>query len=418
MHVPDPAAPRERTAPKPPDPLAPDVRRALAVVVVARLGANAAVRVVYPFLPAIARGLGTSLERIADLTALSSIVGVLAPLAGRAAARFGARAVMLAALGMAIAGVAVIGLAPTVGVAAIGFVLIGMGKPGFDVPMQGWFGARVPYRRRGRVLGITELTWAGGLLAAVPLSGFLIARTSWRAQFVVVGVLLVIGLVVVAVGMPGGRGTAIARGPLVLTRTRVALLVVIGLFTVAAQGLFVVYGAWLEADIGLSVAGIGVFTLVVVAAELVGEGAVAAVGDRVGLRRSVIGALLLSTLAYLGLGFVGGSLVLAMAGVVAWFIAYEVTIVASIPLATEIGGEGRDRLLGLMVAVVAIARAGGSLIAPRVFDAGGIAASGLLAAGCTAAAAAVMLLLVPDPDGGPAVPGPDGADEPAPQPGP
>lgn len=374
-----------------------EVRRTLIAVVIARTGINAGIRVVYPFLPAIARGLGTSLERVADLTALTSIVGVMGPLAGRLAEQVGRRSLMLGGLVATLAGVAVIGLAPTVTVAAIGFVLIGFGKPGFDVPMQGWFGARVPYHRRGRVLGITELTWAGGLLASVPLSGYLIARTNWRIQFLVVAVLIIGGLIAVATLMTDDRPTHRVQTSLPLTRPRVAMLVVIFLFTFAAQGMFVIYGAWLEADLGLDVTGIGLFTLVVVAAELTGEGTVAAVGDRLGLRRSIIAALVITGLAYFSLGSVGNSLIAAIIAVVVWFIAFEITVVSSIPFVTELGGIGRDRLLGMMTAAVALARASAALAMPRIFTSGGIGQAGLVATACVAVAAVILVALVPEP---------------------
>ncbi|CAN5414497.1 MFS transporter [soil metagenome] len=387
------------TSPPPTPPAdATEVRRTLIAVIIARLGINASQRVVFPFLPAIARGLDTSLSTVANLTALTSVVGLLAPLAAALGARFGRRAVMLGALAATLLGAVVLGTAGSVAIAAIGFALIGLGKPGFDVPMQAWFGDRVPYARRGRILGATELTWAGGLLVSVPISGYLIARTSWRSQFAVVAILIVIGLVAVIALMPSDRPSQrgrVARPP--LTRPQVAMLAVVLLFSFAAQGLFVVYGAWLEADLDLAVTAIGLFTLVVVASELAGEGSVTAFGDRVGLRRAVRGALLGSAVAYGMLGLVGGSLAGAIAVVVLWFVCYEITIVSSIPLVTELGGIGRDRLMGLMVVVVALARTAGAVIVPRVFEAGGIAAAGLLAAACVLVAALVLTLLVPDP---------------------
>jgi MFS transporter, DHA1 family, inner membrane transport protein len=398
-----------RTAPDPDPPPSADldreVRRALGAALVARTGANAAVRVVYPFLPAVARGLDTTLATVAGLTALTSAVGLLGPAVASLTARVGRRAVMLAGLVAGLVGSALLGLAPTVAVAAVGFAVIGLVKPLFDVPMQGWFGARVPYARRGRVLGTTELTWAGGLLASVPVSGWLIGATgSWRVQYAVVAVLLVAGLVAVATLMQPDRPASRERAAMPMTRARGGLLLVALLFTLAAQGTFVVYGAWLEDDLGLDVAGIGVFTLVVVAAELTGEGTVAAIGDRLGLRRSVLVALLVSAAAYAALGLVGSRLAAAVAVVVVWFVAYEITIVSTVPLATELGGPGRDRLLGLLAATFAIGRAAAALVVPRVYEAGGIGATGLLAAGCSVAAAAVVLLLVPDPSRAAALP--------------
>lgn len=374
-----------------------EVRLALVAVVIARLGINGGIRVVFPFLPAIARGLGTTLAVMGVLVAVRSLVGTMAPLAASLGERTGRRAVMLGGLAATAIGSAVIGLAPSVVVAAVGFVLVGLGKPLFDVPMQGWFGARVPYAKRGRVLGITELTWAGGLLATVPLSGWLISRTTWRIQFLPVIVLVVAGLLAVAVLMRNDRPPSRVRTTLALTRPRVAMLAVVGLFSFAAESLFVVYGAWLEADLGFDVGAIGAFTVLVVAAELTGEGGVAALGDRIGLHRAVRAALVVSTVAYLTLLTVGNSVPLAILAVVIWFVGYEVSIVASVPLVTELGGEGRDRLLGLMVGVLAGGRAVGALVAPQLFALGGIGAMAVVSAVSVAIAAVLMATLVPVP---------------------
>ena len=65
------------------------------------------------------------------------------------------------------------------------------------------------------------------------------------------------------------------------------------------MSIFVVMGAWLSDDYGLSVAGLGAIATGIGAAELAPSSAVAVVADRIGIRRSVgIGGLLL------GLGLV------------------------------------------------------------------------------------------------------------------
>lgn len=374
----------------PPGRLAPEVRRALIAVLVARTGLSSGIRVVLPFLPVIARGLGTSLEVVASLVAVRSLVALATPAVAPLSERIGRRALMTAGLGVTVLGSALIGLAPSIAVAAVGFVLVGLGKPAFDAPMQSWFGDRVPYAQRGRVLGLTELTWAGSLLVSVPLAGVLIERYGWRSQFVVVVVLGAAGLVtlrtLVASDRPGER----VRRPLLWTTAqRIALAGVVA-FSFAAENLFVVYGAWLEDDLGLAVAAIGVFTLLVVASELSGEGAVAAFGDRIGLRRAVLLGLGASGLAYLSLGLVGSSLPAAIAVVVVWFVGFEITIVATIPLLTELGGDARDRLMGWSIAAIGVGRALGALTGPALFGAGGIGAAGATSA-AAAAIAAVLL---------------------------
>ncbi len=381
---------------QPPTRLARDVVLAVAAVVIARLAVNGGVRVVYPFLPEIARGLGVSLGVVSALVALRSMVGVGAPLVARATEVLGRRTMMLAGVGAVLAGSLVLaGSAGLVG-ATVGFVLLGLAKPGFDVPMQGWFGARVPYRRRSRVLGITELTWALSLLATVPVSGVLIARYGWQSPFLLVAVLAGIGIVAVWSLMAPDRPAMPERRPLRWTPQRLRILGVVLAFSVAAEMLFVVYGAWLEDDLGLSVAAIGLFTIVVVAAELAGEGGVAAVGDRIGPRRTILAGLAVSAVAYASLGLVGGSLMAAIAAVVVWFVGFEVTIVAAIPLVSELGADARERLLSMMISMIAAARALGALVAPALYGWGGIAASGLVAA-TLVGLAALLLVGVQEP---------------------
>jgi len=373
-----------------------EVRSALIAVLIARTGVNAGLRIVYPFLPAIARGLGTSLAVLGVLLALRSLAGVVSPVVARLAEAHGRRDLMVvAALGV-VAGSLLTAGAPGVAVAGIGFVLVGIAKPAFDVPMQAWFGDRVPYERRGRVLGATELTWSIALLVTVPLSGLLISATSWRAPFVLVAGLCLVGAAAVRLMIRPDRPHRPVPRPLRLNGPRVTILVITLLFTVASELLFVVYGAWLEDDVGLTVAGIGVFTAVVAVAELTGEGLVTTVSDRLGLRRSIAAGLALSALGYLMFGVVGASVVLALVVVAVWLVGFEITIVAAIPFVSELAVESRDRLLSLMVLVIAIGRAIGAVVAPPLYAVGGITASGVAAAACVVLAG-LLILRVPSP---------------------
>jgi MFS transporter, DHA1 family, inner membrane transport protein len=382
--------------------LSTEVRAALVAVLIARTAVNGGYRIVYPFLPEIARGLGVTLGVMGVLLALRAAAGLAAPLVPRLAERLGRRATMVLGLGATLLGCALLGGAPGVGVAGAGLVVTGLAKPLFDIPMQGWFGARVPYARRGRVLGTTELTWALSLGLALP-AGFLIAAWSWRAPFALVGVVAVIGLVAVLRLIGGDRPAEVVRVPLQRSPAVLAILGVVLLFRLAAELLFVVYGTWLEVDFGLSVAAIGAFTLVVVGAELVGEGSVTAFADRVGLKRSILFGLLGSSAVYASLGLVGGSLPAAIAAVVGWFVMFEITIVATVPFVTGIAGESRERLLSLVSAVSVAATGAAALAGPQLFARGGMALCGLVAAGCALAGAAV-LSRIPSPDGGPAAP--------------
>lgn len=372
-----------------------EVGAALIAVLVARTAVNGGLRVVYPFLPEIERGLGVSATALGVVLALRALTGFAAPAVPLLAERVGRRWLMLGGLTTTTLGCLLVVGAPTFAVAATGIVLCGLAKPAFDVPMQGWFGARVPYARRGRVLGATELTWALALAVTVP-AGALIAVTDWRAPFVLVAALAVAGLVVVIRLISADRPPARVRRPLRLARVHLIVLGVVLAFRVALEVVFLSYGRWLENDVGLTVAAIGLFTLVVVTAELAGEGVVVAAADRIGLRRCIFVGLFCSAIAYLALGFVGSSLGAAVAVVVVWFVASEITIVATIPFVSELAVDSRDRLLSLMVMTNAAATALGALVAPPVFAAAGMRGAGMVAAACVLGAA-VLLRFVPSP---------------------
>lgn len=379
---------------------------AVGAMLLARVAINGGYRVAYPFLPQIADGLGVSLATAGLLLFVRALPGLAAPAVPRLIDRAGHRRTMLGALGVVVAGAATltaVGLVPGEGLAlagaAVGFVALGLAKPLFDIPMQGWLGARVAAPRRGRVLGVTELAWGLGLAVAFP-AAWLVVWAGWTAMFWLVAGLAVVGAVAMAGALPAGGPAATPTASLPLHHLRGpfgALLLAVLLFRLAAELLFLVYGQWLGSELGLAVTAIGAFTLLVVASELAGEGAVAAFADRVGLRRSVLIGLAGTTVTYASLGLVGGSLVRAIVAVVAWFVLFEITIVATIPFAVALGDASRERLLALVAAVNVAATGAAALVGPALyFAAGGIWLNGLVAAGCTAVAAVVLYARVPD----------------------
>ncbi|MFN2488144.1 MAG: MFS transporter [Actinomycetota bacterium] len=375
--------------------MTPDVRRALVATFVARTAANAGLRVVYPFLPAIARGLGVAPAALASLVAIRNLGGITTPVAARASERYGRRWMMIVAIAAVTVASILSFITDVFWIAGIGIIVVGLAKPAFDIPMQAWFGDRVPYDERGRVFGITELTWSVALLVTVPASGFLIVLTDWRAPFVLVAVLAGCGTFAIIRGIDSDTPLEHVRGKLKLTSPRVRMLSVALLFSVAAEIPFIVYGQWLEGSFGLSVAGIGTFTLVVVAAELAGEGLVIAFADRWGLRRMILGGLWGSAAAYSAFALTGSRLLLATIVVMVWIAAFEVTIVAAIPFVSELA-TARDRLLSLLAVTIAVGRALGALVGQPLFAAGGIGLVGFVSAACVAVSA-VLLLEVEEP---------------------
>ena len=373
-----------------------EVGRALVATFVARTAANTALRLVYPFLPAIARGLQVSPGSLGIFVALRNLGGLATPAAARASERYGRRWMMLVAMLTVVAGSAFSALGTSLALVGVGIVAVGLAKPAFDISMQAWFGDRVPYRERGRIFGITELTWSVALLLIVP-AGRLIELTSWRVPFAVISLLAALGAVAVARGLRSDVPmTRVAVG-LELTPQRLRALAAVLLFSAAAENTFIVYGQWLEGSLGLSLTSIGAFTLVVVVAELLGEGIVTVFSDRWGLRRSVLGGLVTSAVAYLCFAVTGSSLLVAGIVVAVWIAAFEVTIVAAIPFVTGLTDRARDRLLSSLAVTIALGRAVGALSGQALYDLGGIGGAGAASAACVVVAA-VLLSSVSEPE--------------------
>ncbi|HEX9978342.1 MAG TPA: MFS transporter [Acidimicrobiia bacterium] len=364
------------------------LRRSIAYLTATRLVVNTTFRFVFPFLPAIARGLGVSLERAGLLLSARSLSGIATPLVVATVGR-GERRVRLAgwSLGLFAAGAAVTAATGVYGGAVAGFVLIGLGKPGFDTAAQAYVADRTPYERRARYLSVLELTWATALLAGAPAAGWLISRFGWRAPFWWIAALVAAAALASPLLLDRDRPHAAPSASRTrLGRPALRLLGVVALFSLSAETTFVVFGAWLEDRFALSLTALGVTSLIVGLAELSGEASVLAFGDRFGKRRMVAAGLCGSAIGYLVLGAVGGSLAPGVAALSLTFVAFEVTIVSAIPLATEIVPGARTRYLALLMVAISIGRAAGDAIGPALFRWHGLAANTTMSAVVTAMA--------------------------------
>ncbi|MGE5602505.1 MAG: MFS transporter [Nitrososphaerales archaeon] len=375
-----------------------DSPRNLAVLLFARTSLNLQYRIVYPFLPVISRGLGVPLEVASLLLTVRSFFGVLSPLYGVAADRYGRRPLMLAGLLALSAGAVIAALSPGIGIALIAFALLGFSKAAFDPAMQAYVGDAVPYARRGRVLSLLELSWSASWFIGVPLAGFVIAGFTWRAPFVLIA--LAGGLSVLALGTlcPGcGQSATLATGASLLEgfrkvpwRRALPVLAFSVLLTLGNENVFIVYGAWLEQQFGLAVTAIGIASLVISVAELTAEFASAGLVDRVGKRRSVLLGTFLSVAAYLVLLPLARGLGGGLAGIALMFLTFEFSIVASIPLISEVAPATRGTLLALNVSAAALGRMLGSLTGPRLWSAYGLSGVALASAGFALMAALIL----------------------------
>jgi len=370
-----PAEPGPRTLPSDREAEDGSLRRSLVVIFLARTALNTSHRIIYPFLPSIARGLGISLTAASFLVTSRLVAGLAAPVLGPIAERHRRRRVMETGLVLfVVAGFLLAGSKGFV-LAVVAFVLFGLSKVIYDPAVHAYLGDTVPYARRGRAVGIVELSWSSAWLVGVPAVGFLIERFGWRAPWALLGFLGLLGLGLTHFCLPRGRRVGGTEGALrlaalldswrgLLRQRQVLILLSIGLLLVIALEVpFIVYGAWLESSFGLSLSALGLASIVVGLAEAAGEFGTTFFTDRLGKRRSVLlgllglaaSLLLLPWLARLGLAP-------ALGGVVLIMLSFEFGFVSLIPVASEIAPEARATLLSFNVTVFSLGRIVGAAL--------------------------------------------------------
>src|SRR5262249_44947019 len=149
----------------------------------------------------------------------------------------------------------------------------------------------------------------------VPLVGWLIAQGGWSAPFpylalVGMGMLALLWRTIPADAPRDHTRPSLRQGIRTILTNRVALAgLLLGMFMSAGNEVVnIIYGAWMENSFGLQVAGLGVASAVIGIAELVGEGGVAGLVDRLGKRRTLGIGLVASSLSCLLLPIVASSL--------------------------------------------------------------------------------------------------------------
>jgi predicted MFS family arabinose efflux permease len=320
---------------------------------------------------------------------------------GPVADRLGYRMMMFTGLALMVGGMFAAGFLPFYGVVLVALFLAGLGKSIFDPAVQAYVSERVPYRRRALAIGILEMAWAGSTLVGIPLVGLLMDRFGWRSPFFVMGGLGLVSICLVRVLMPLKKKPAAVQRPsigfrktwrqLVAERRALGAIGFAFFASVANDNLFVVYGAWIESAFDLSIVALGLGTGVIGIAELLGETLTATLADRVGLKRSVIVGLILSTACYAVLPFCARTISLALAGLFLTFITFEFMIVTSISLTTELLPGSRATMLSGCLAAAGIGRVIGALIGGPIWLTGGIMATGMVSA-ATSAMALVSLM--------------------------
>ena len=356
--------------------------RQIGAALLARLLINTSRRFIYPFAPALSRGLDVPLTALTSIIAVNQFAGFLSLISGPLSDRWGYRSMMIFGLGVLGFGMLFGGVLPSYWAVFAALVLAGAAKSIFDPAILAFAGTHIPYERRGFAVGILEMSWAGSSLLGIPLLGILMDQGGWRAPFFVLGGGSLVCMVVLARFLPRPHASKLGHGGpagFLAALRRIAgepaalgAMSFVFCVSMANDNLFVVYGIWLEKTFGLSLVAIGFATTVIGAAELLGEGLVASLSDRLGLRRSIILGGLFSGAAYAALPAMGASLPLALGGLFLVYLTGEFTIVGSISFFTEIMPEARGTMMAGYFTAASLGRVIGALMGGPLWLSGGI----------------------------------------------
>ncbi len=365
----------------------------LIVITFFRILLNTGRRFVYPFAPALSRSLDIPLTAFTTVIAAGQFSALVGIFCGPLVDRIGYRFMMRGGMAMLAVGLTLCGLFPDYWFVLIGLILASFGKTLFDPAVQAFIGEYVPYNHRGRAVGIVEMAWAGSTLAAIPALGLIIDHIGVRGSFYILAFSGALGWLVLGFLLPrdnketssGGLYKGMTSSLLALFRSRnTAGMMLYGFWiSIANDCLFVVYGAWFEQAFLVNVVTLGMSTIAIGGAELLGESCTALFSDRVGLKRSIIIGLHGAILAYVLLPFIGISFSLAMAGIFLVFFFFEFSIVTSLSLCTELVPGARATMMSGFFAMSGVGRMIGVLVGGSLWQHGGIKTVAFTAAGFT-----------------------------------
>jgi predicted MFS family arabinose efflux permease len=340
-----------------------------------RVAISTSFRMVYPFLPVFARGLGVEPASLALALSVRSFLGVLGPFLASIADTRDRKTGILLGLGLFTVGSGVVGIWPTFWSFILGTSLVLLGNVVFIPSVNAYLGDRIAFEKRGRVMAFLELNWSLAFIVGIPVVRFLIETYSWVTPFFLlsgVGLLffLVFMVILPVQPIPETDNNKILKnlGRLVRTWPALAGLLVGILATSSNEMITLIFGLGIENQFGLNFAALAAASVVIGVSEMGGEVFTGVFLDSVGKRRMIWIFLGANSLAALLLPLTGGVLGWAMAGLGFFYITFEIILVSTLTLMSEVMPDARATMMAATVAGFSLGRMLGNLVAPCLFE--------------------------------------------------
>lgn len=344
---------------------------------ISRTVVNTGYRMVYPFLPVFARALHVEPASLAMAFSIRSFLGIFGPFLATIADTHDRKTGILLGLGLFTAGSGVVGLWPSFWGFILGTSLALLGNSVFIPSLNAFLGDHVPYERRGRVLAITELSWAFAFIGGIPLVRILLERFSWLSPFIVLACVGAFFVLLFAWLLPPNRIPPTADNTIWRNLGRVlhswpalAGLLMGIMFTGANETINLIFGVWIGDRFGLNFTALTIASVVIGTSELGGEIVSLMWLDAVGKRKMIWIFLGLNSVAASLLPLAGRNFVWAVVGLGFFYITFEIALISTLTLMSEVLPQARATMLAVSVAGISLGRMLGNLAAPGLFASG------------------------------------------------
>lgn len=304
---------------------------------------NASLRMTYPFLPVFARGLGVEPATLGMAFSIRAFLGVFGPFLATVADTHDRKTGILLGVGLFTSGCGLVSIWPTFWGFILGTSLALLGNVVFIASLNAYLGDHVSYEKRGRVLAVTETSWALAFILGIPIIRFLLEKFTWVTPFYIFTALGTLFLLVFLCLLPANSIPKTKENKIWLNLRRIfstwpafAGLLMGVLFTSANETVNLMFGVWIEDQFGLNFAALTAASVVIGFSELGGEVSSGLWMDTVGKRRMIWIFLGLNSLAALMLPLTNGSLGWALAGLGFFYITFEIILVSTLTLMTEV----------------------------------------------------------------------------------
>jgi DHA1 family inner membrane transport protein len=368
-----------------------------AMITAGKFVTNVAFRLVFPFLPRIAAGLGVSIAAMGTALAIRDLAGLTNPALGRAADRRGhGSAMVLAMVGLAFA-LTLQAVSNGLLLFTVALISLSITKALFDVAAAAWVGGAVPFVSRGRAIGLLETSWAAAFIVGMPIAALTIRATTWRTPFLIAAGLCIVMAFALDNGVAVSAPPAVNAPRPAWTPALRAAIATFALMGVGHSMMLVTFASWLEDSHGVSIAALGLTAMVIGLAEFGGSAGSAGISDRLGLTRSLEGALLGCVVASLLLPIGSGTFGLALASMVLYFMAVEFSIVTVLSLFSELDQKARGAVIGLAFAAFALGHAAGAVAGSQIYQRWGMTENAVAMAAVFALAYVPARTVLSDP---------------------